>query len=190
MLLNAHAAVQPSDWIRRWTHLITERSTVLDIACGNGRHLQWFSGKGHQVTGIDRDISAARAASLPVTLIEADIESGPWPLQRDDDVQAFDVVVVTNYLWRPLMPTVLRSVKPGGWLIYETFATGNEEFGKPSRPDFLLQSGELLHMCAGMQIIAYENGMLQGPSRIVQRVVAKHPPEPSDLVASHFRHLL
>lgn len=106
------------------------------------------------------------------TAIEADIENGPWPLLQDGRPREFDAVVVTNYLWRALMPVLLQSVAPGGVLIYETFAAGNETVGKPSRPDFLLRPGELLQACAGLRVVAYEDGYLAQPERFVQRIVA------------------
>ena len=164
-----------SPWVQRWSHLAEPGATVLDVACGSGRHLHWFAKRGHHVTGVDRDISAASARVPGAELVCADIESGPWPLtQRDKPtvLRQFGLVVVTNYLWRPLWPTILESVAPGGVLIYETFAIGNETVGRPSRPDFLLQSGELLQVCAALQIVAYENGTLNDPPRFVQRVAA------------------
>jgi SAM-dependent methyltransferase len=100
--------------------------------------------------------------------LEADIEGGPWPLSG----QTFDVVVVTNYLWRPLMPQILASLAPGGILIYETFAFGHEKIGKPSRPDFLLQPGELLRTFAPLRVIAYEDGYWDEPAKYIQRIVA------------------
>jgi SAM-dependent methyltransferase len=100
--------------------------------------------------------------------LEADIEGGPWPLSG----QTFDVVVVTNYLWRPLMPQILASLAPGGILIYETFALGHEKIGKPSRPDFLLQPGELLRTFAPLRVIAYEDGYWDEPAKYLQRIVA------------------
>lgn len=157
-----------SPWIQRWTHLLPPARRVLDVACGAGRHLHWFHTLGHSVTGIDRDLEPARAAQAPGLLIEADIENGPWPLAG----QQFGAVVVTNYLWRPLFPQLLQSLQPGGLLLYETFAAGNETVGRPSRPDYLLQPGELLKVCAGLQVIAYENGFLESPDRFVQRIAA------------------
>ena len=106
----------------------------------------------------------------------ADIEAGPWPLQRDGKLQTFGAVVVTNYLWRPLLSTIVDSVAPGGVLLYETFAIGNEAFGRPSRPDFLLQPGELLEACSTLQVVAYEQGYLEDPPRVVQRIAALRPP--------------
>ena len=101
-------------------------------------------------------------------VVEADIEDGPWPFSG----QTFDVVLVTNYLWRPLMPRILECLKPEGLLIYETFALGHEKFGKPSRPDFLLKPGELLQTCAQLHVIAYENGYWDQPAKCVQRIAA------------------
>jgi hypothetical protein len=102
------------------------------------------------------------------SVICADIENGPWPFAG----QTFGCVVVTHYLWRPLLPTLMNSVAPGGVLIYETFAAGNESVGKPSRPDFLLQPGELLRVTEGLRTVAYEDGFEASPDRFVQRIVA------------------
>ncbi|MPM91480.1 hypothetical protein SDC9_138611 [bioreactor metagenome] len=102
-------------------------------------------------------------------MIGADIEGSPWPLVG----RTFDAVVVTNYLWRPGFSHLLDSLAPGGVLIYETFAVGNESVGRPARPEFLLSPGELLKLCEGLQIIAYQNGFLAQPARFVQRIVAR-----------------
>jgi len=149
---------------------------VLDIACGSGRHLAWFAARQHAVTGVDRDINQARLHAPSAELLCADIENNPWPLQTDGVLRTFGAVVVTNYLWRPLLETVVNSVAPGGVLLYETFAAGNEALGRPSRPDFLLQPGELLQACAGLEVVAYENGTLQDPPRVVQRIAAVRTP--------------
>jgi hypothetical protein len=105
----------------------------------------------------------------------ADIENGAWPLLINGKPETFGAVVVTNYLWRPLMPTIQSSLAPGGVLIYETFAQGNATVGKPSRADFLLQDGELMRFFAGLRVIAYEHGFLVGPERFLQRIVACRP---------------
>ena len=176
--LAAHASYPdaPSPWVVRWSHLAAPGATVLDVACGGGRHLQWFAQRGHAVTGVDRDTLAAKARVPHAELLTADIEAGPWPLATQEadglGIRQFGLVVVTNYLWRPLMPRILGSVAPGGVLIYETFASGNETVGRPSRPDFLLQPGELLRACADFHIVAYENGTLPSPDRFVQRIAA------------------
>ena len=141
---------------------------MLDVACGRGRHLHWFAARGHPVVGVDRDGEALAAVRGVGELIEADIETGPWPLAG----RRFGAVVVTNYLWRPLLPTVVASVAAGGVLIYETFALGNASVGKPANPDFLLRPGELLHACAALHVVAYEDGFLADPARFVQRIAA------------------
>ena len=164
------SALPPSPWVCRWSPLVAAGAPVLDVACGAGRHMRWFAGRGHPVTGIDRDPAALAAARAWGTAIEADIETGPWPLAG----QRFGGVVVTHYLWRPLLPTLLDAVAPGGVLIYETFAAGNDTVGKPARPDFLLRPGELLALCAGpdWRVIAYEDGFEPAPDRFVQRIAA------------------
>ncbi len=149
-------------------HLLTERTCVLDVACGWGRHMQLLSQQGHEVVGVDRDPQAIAAASAFGEAIQADIEVGPWPLQN----RQFGGVVVTNYLWRALWPQIMDSLAPGGVLIYETFSAGNETVGKPSRPDFLLHAGELLATCAHLHVVAFEEGFLNSPQRFVQRIVA------------------
>jgi SAM-dependent methyltransferase len=169
LLLNTHAGLEPSPWVRRWAPLIRSGGTVLDVACGSGRHLRWLHAQGFAVTGVDRDAAAVEPLSALGRMIVADIEKAPWPLADE----TFDAVVVTNYLWRPLLAIIVASVAPGGVLIYETFAAGNEAFGKPSNPDFLLNPGELLWACATLQVVAYEDGLLDGPPRRVQRIAAR-----------------
>jgi SAM-dependent methyltransferase len=176
-----HDKPTPSPWLQRWAHLLPAGGRVLDLACGRGRHLRWLAGRGHRVTGVDRDaaalaVSADLVRTAGATLVEADIENGPWPCSG----QHFDAVVVTNYLWRPLWPALLDTLAPGGVLVYETFAAGNETVGKPSRPDFLLQRGELLARCADLRIVAFEDGCLDDPLRFVQRVVAVRPAQADD----------
>lgn len=169
-----HGTQAPSDWVRRWAHLIPDRpggARVLDLACGHGRHTRWLVRQGCHVTAVDRDVAALQTlASLAplVRTVAADIENNPWPLPG----QTFDAVVVTNYLWRPLWPQILASLGPGGLLIYETFTHGNASVGKPSRPDFLLQTGELLRLCATLRTVAFEEGFLTDPNRFVQRIAA------------------
>ena len=168
-----HAALEPSPWVRRWSALVPPGARVLDVACGSGRHVRWFAARGAHVTALDRDPAALAALGAPpdaaVEVIEADIEGMPWPLPN----RRFDAVVVTNYLWRPLLPTLVASVDAGGVLIYETFARGNETLGKPSNPAFLLEPGELLGAVAGLRVIAYEDGFIAGaPQRFVQRIAA------------------
>ncbi len=176
----AHMTAAPSEWIQRFHHLLPPTARVLDVACGSGRHAAYLASLGHHVTGVDRDASALDQLPASVTAVHADIENDAWPLSYEQ----FDAVVVTNYLWRPLWPQILGSVRSGGVLIYETFAQGNEAYGKPSRPDFLLAPGELLKVCTGWQIVAYEHGMRRLPERVVQRMVAIKPLGGDDLPAA------
>ena len=170
----------PSPWIERWAHLIAPGGSVLDVAAGSGRHTVWLAARGHAVTAVDRDGAAIAPLSGIAAVIVADIEAGPWPLAG----RRFDAVVVTNYLWRPLLPTLTASLADGGVLLYETFATGNETVGRPARPDFLLAAGELLAAGAGLRIVAYEDGFLTNPERFVQRLAAVR--EPTGAVARRY----
>jgi SAM-dependent methyltransferase len=133
--------------------------------------MRFFAERGHAVTGVDRSAEAIEAARPRGHTLLADIENSPWPLPD----LSFDAVVVTHYLWRDLLPTLLASLAPGGVLLYETFAAGNETVGKPSRADFLLHPGELLKVCAGLRVVAYEDGYLDDPARFVQRIAAVRP---------------
>jgi SAM-dependent methyltransferase len=173
-LKKMHGSEAPSPWVQKWSHLAKPQSQVLDLACGAGRHMQFFKAQGHQCTGVDRSAEALAEAAVFGQVVQADIESGPWPLMD----QTFDVVVVTNYLWRPLMSQILASLAPDGVLLYETFALGHEKIGKPSRPDFLLQPGELLRTFASLRVISYEDGYSVQPAKYVQRIVAVHQVDP------------
>ena len=157
-----------SPWLRRWVHLLPAGASVLDLACGSGRHLRWLAAAGFALTGVDRDAEALAGLQGLGELITADLENGPWPLAG----RRFGAVLVTNYLWRPLLPAIVDSVADGGVLIYETFADGQQTLGRPSRPDFLLRPGELLQACAALQVVAYEHGLASAPERFVQRIVA------------------
>jgi SAM-dependent methyltransferase len=168
--------LEPSPWIVRWSHLLQPGCSVLDVACGSGRHLKWFSDRGHRVHGVDRDTAAATLSGVPAQLTQADIEGSPWPVNVGRLPQQFGAVVVTNYLWRDLNPIISASVAEGGVLLYETFASDNETVGKPSRPDFLLHPGELLRMFSSFHVVAYECGVLRDPDRFVQRIAAIHGP--------------
>jgi SAM-dependent methyltransferase len=173
--LSPHETASASDWVKRWSHLAKPAGTMLDIACGSGRHMAWFQALGLRTMGIDRNAAALEAAGSFGTTLQADIENDPWPLMHLGQPAKFDVVVVSNYLWRSLFPVIVQSVAPGGLLLYETFTLGNESVGKPSRPDFLLQPGELWRICQDLDVVAYENGFLNQPERFVQRIAAKSP---------------
>jgi SAM-dependent methyltransferase len=163
-----HDVGTPSDWLRRWAHLIPPGGRVLDVACGRGRHMRWLHAQGFAVTGVDRDAQAlAPLGAFGETLV-ADLEAGPWPLPG----RRFDAVLVANYLWRPLAQTLLDAVAEGGVYLHETFAEGQQTIGRPSRAEFLLQSGELITACRGLRIVAYEDGRLDDPPRFVQRIAA------------------
>lgn len=185
-----HGTEPPSPWIQRWSHLVPAGGRVLDVACGHGRHLRWFAQRGHPVAAVDRSPEAVAAVNALGDVQQADIENGPWPFMADGAVQTFAAVVVTNYLWRPLWPTLLASLAPGGVLLYETFAQGNETVGKPSRPDFLLLPGELLQRCADLRVVAYEDGFLAQPDRFVQRIAAVRAPLPTTPEPAPARHAL
>ena len=133
--------------------------------------MRWFAGRGHPVVGVDSSVEAVHSLKGLGQAVLADIENGSWPFTG----QRFGGVVVTHYLWRPLLPTLIDSVAPGGALIYETFAAGNETVGKPSRADFLLRPGELLQACQALRVVAYEDGFLDSPPRFVQRIAAVRP---------------
>lgn len=130
--------------------------------------MRWFAECGHAVTGVDRAPEAVASAVRWGHTVQADIEAGTWPFAGE----TFDAVVVANYLWRPRLPDIVAAVAPGGVLLYETFAAGNETIGKPSRPDFLLQPGELLAACSELRVVAYEHGYESTPTRFVQRIAA------------------
>ena len=169
-----------SAWIEQWSHLVEQGGAVLDVASGNGRHARYFALHGHPVLALDRDETAltSLAAVQHVTTRCADLENASWPLREDEK---FAAVVVTNYLHRPLFPYLFDALAPGGVLLYETFAVGNERFGKPSNPDFLLTPGELLEAVRGrLRVIAYQDGFINVPrASCVQRIVAAAPSRPT-----------
>ncbi len=171
-----HDRLEPSPWVARFLPGIAPGGHVLDVACGAGRHLLLALAQGHRVTGIDRDLGGVSdlAGRPDLTLLEADLEAGhPFPLGG----QHFDGVVVTNYLWRPIIGDIVRAVADDGVLIYETFAAGHERHGKPMNPDFLLRSNELLRAALpDLVVVAYEHGVIEGePRKMVQRIAACGP---------------
>ncbi|MGH6903634.1 MAG: class I SAM-dependent methyltransferase [Geminicoccaceae bacterium] len=172
---------QPFPWIVRFAPRVGQGSPVLDLACGGGRHARLFLARGHPVTAVDVDVSGLDdlREHPALELVQADLENAPWPLPG----RRFGVVVVTNYLWRPLFPMILDAVAEGGMLLYETFALGNAAYGRPSNPDFLLKPGELLEAVHGrLQIVAYEHGYLERPRpAIKQRLFAVRADRPAPL---------
>jgi SAM-dependent methyltransferase len=169
------ALTTPSPWVERFASLVPAGGDVLDLAAGGGRHSALFRAREHPVVAVDRDVSALAslaAADPGLTVIAADLEApgATWPTGE----RQFAGIVVTNYLHRPLFPAIRAALAPGGALIYETFGVGNERFGKPSNPDFLLRPGELLELARGMLVVAYENLQIALPRpAIVQRIAAR-----------------
>jgi SAM-dependent methyltransferase len=168
-------AGEVSPWIQRFSPLVAAGGEVLDVAAGGGRHTRWFLARGHRVVAVDRDTRAlASVAGHPdLEVVQADLESGSWPFEG----RRFAGVVVTNYLHRPLLPALVASV--AGVLLYETFAVGQERFGRPRDPEFLLRPHELLDAVRGeLRVVAYEDVLTPRPS-CVQRLAAVREPGPT-----------
>jgi SAM-dependent methyltransferase len=162
--------IEPSDWVLRWAGLVG-RGPLLDLACGGGRHARLFASRGLEVVAVDRDQQALPGS---IRFVQADLEDGsPWPLAG----QRFAAIVVANYLHRPLFPRIVESLDEGGVLIYETFMIGNEKFGRPSNPQFLLRPGELLEAFAELTVAGFEQGRLDKPKpAMIQRLCALRGP--------------
>jgi SAM-dependent methyltransferase len=164
--------MQPSGWITRFAHLVPRGARVLDVAAGRGRHARLFAARGAHVVAVDRDTDAlAELRGVANTDVQvADIEARPWPFAG----AAFDAIVVTNYLHRPLLPRIIDALATDGLLLYETFAVGHETLGRPTNPDFLLRENELLDVVRGrLAIVAFEQGRVDGERpAIVQRLAA------------------
>lgn len=163
-----------SEWVARWL-APRKAGRLLDFACGSGRHARWAADRGHRVLAIDRDaVALERLHGERRPLIDIrveDLESGPWHLEG----LSFDAIVCTNYLFRPRLALMLALLAPGGIWIHETFAVGNEAYGRPRNPEFLLREGELLSWArlAGLQVIAYESGLVEQPApAVIQRIAA------------------
>lgn len=171
----------PSPWVRRHAALVPGGGLVLDLACGNGRHARFFAGRGHPVVAVDRDTSRVEdLRGLPgVTVLTADLETGDWPFAPG----SMAAIVITNYLHRPHLARLAETLAPRGVVIIETFAAGNEHFGKPRNPDHLLAPGELLQALGHeLQVVAYEHGVEEQPRPAVrQRIVAVKATEPVPL---------
>jgi SAM-dependent methyltransferase len=167
-----HELATPAAWVTRWADRVPAGGRVLDLACGSGRHARYFAARGHPVEAVDRDPSAlARLEGVAGIVTRcADLEGGGWPCGET----RFDGIVVANYLHRPLFPHLLAALAPGGAFLYETFAIGNERFGRPSNPAFLLRPGELLEVVRGrLRVIAYEDLTVAAPKpACIQRICA------------------
>lgn len=164
--------VTPSPWLEKHLGLVPAGGRVLDLACGSGRHSALCLDRGYTVLGVDIDLSrSAHLSERPgFEALAADLENAPWPLAG----QQFHGVVVTNYLWRPILDRIVDAVAPNGALIYETFAVGNEAYGRPDNPDFLLKPGELIDVVRDrLEIRAYEHDYEERPRPAVcQRISA------------------
>jgi SAM-dependent methyltransferase len=165
------ADLPPSPWVARWASLIRPGGEVLDLACGSGRHSRYLARQGFEVLAVDRDPGLFPEPPKGVELLGADLEAGPWPFAG----RLFDAIVVTHYLHRPILPLLVEALEPGGVLVYETFARGNERFGKPSNPAFLLAPGELLEAVRGkLRVVAYEDLVVTTPRpAAIQRLCAR-----------------
>lgn len=160
----------PSAWVRRLAPLVRRGGHVLDLAAGGGRHTRLLLDMGLRVTAVDRDVGDLQplASGVGCEVRALDLETGaPWPLGA-----GYDGIVVTNYLYRPLLAPLAAALAPGGVLIYETFMAGNERFGRPRNPDFLLQPGELLRAFQGLTIVAFEEGEVRRPRPCVIQCIA------------------
>ena len=169
--MDAHLELPPSPWVQRWVGWIRPGGAVLDVACGSGRHSRLFARLGFEVDAVDRDPRLFSEPPARVKLLGADLEAAPWPYAE----RRFDAIVVTHYLHRPLLPTLVASLERGGLLVYETFAQGNERFGKPSNPAFLLAPNELLEAVRGkLRVIAFEDLVVDEPRpAALQRLCAR-----------------
>jgi SAM-dependent methyltransferase len=164
-------ATEPSPWVVRFASRLAADARVLDVACGHGRHARWLARRGCRVTAVDVDPACAPslAAEPGIEFVEADLESGSWPFAG----RQFDAVIVVHYLHRPLLRLLAEAIAPGGRLVYETFARGNEQFGRPRSPDFLLRPRELLDAFGDLRILAFEDGLVAAPQpAMIQRIAA------------------
>jgi SAM-dependent methyltransferase len=163
-----------SAWVLRFLPLIRAGGRALDLAAGRGRHTGLLLDRGYEVHAVDRDVTALTPlAGSHCTVAAFDLETGePWELGAD-----YDGILVTNYLFRPLLPAIANALAPGGVVIYETFAQGNERFGRPRNPDFLLRPGELLDAFSGLTTVAFEQGEVALPyPAVLQRIAAVNGP--------------
>lgn len=163
--------IRPSPWVERFAEHIPANGLILDLACGSGRHARFLAARGCSIVAVDRDAAAlASLQGVPgIVTQRLDLEGEVWPLGG----QLFAGVVVTNYLWRPRLDDVLALLAPGGVLIYETFMLGNELYGKPSNPDFLLRPGELRHWAgrAGLRELAFSEGVTATPKAAMRQSI-------------------
>lgn len=167
-----HNLKHPAPFILDHATLVPQGGIVLDLACGGGRHGRWFLERGHPVVFVDRDVSGVTDLidRDGAEILEMDLETeAGWPLGG----WRFDAIVVVNYLWRPILPAIIAAIAPGGVLLYDTFALGNEVFGKPSNPDFLLKPGELRKAVAGqLAVKEFRDGRVDTPQPAMRQSIA------------------
>jgi SAM-dependent methyltransferase len=169
--------MKTSAWVERFGAAVTSGGLVADVACGGGRHTRWFAARGHPVVALDRNVSDVEdlRGDAQIELVECDLELGePIPVAAGTCA----AVVVTNYLWRSILDDLVALLAPRGWLLYETFAVGNERLGRPTSPDFLLRPGELLELARrhDLHVVAYEDVQVDEPRpACVQRIAASRP---------------
>ena len=170
-----HSSLKPSPWVTRFIPLIPHGGEILDLACGSGRHTRYLLDSGHKVTALDKDVSKVimLTSNSNFSLFQWDLETiDPWPFPD----KSFSGIVVTNYLYRPLFQNLINALDDNGILIYETFSIGNEHYGHPKNPDFLLNNEELFELCKNeLTVVAFEQGIVlrQTAPKVIQRVCAQ-----------------
>lgn len=164
----------PSAWVIRFAPLIRPGGTVLDVACGSGRNARWLARQGWRVEAVDRDemVISTLQGLQNISAQQADLEGAPWPYPG----RKFDAIVVCRYLYRPLLPVLAESLAESGMLIYETFMVGQEQFGRPRNPDFLLQPDELLKVYSSkLEVVSFEQGIMIEPEpAVLQHICARY----------------
>lgn len=175
MNATSHSNSTPLPWVVRWLSLLPTGASMLDFAAGAGRHARFGISRSLRVTAADRQTDGLRDLVSSATVVETDLETQPWPFEA----RAFDAVVVSNFLHRPRLDELAALVAPGGWLIYQTFAQGNEQFGRPRSPDYLLGEGELLDLArrAGLVVAGYQHGQTDQPAVVQSLAAWRAPPD-------------
>ncbi len=162
-----------SNWVESHRALFLPEEKVLDLACGGGRHSLFLARQGCSVTAVDIDTAAIRSLEAPeIHIVDADLEQDDWPFEPE----MFGAILVSNYLWRPLFDPIIATLKPGGIILYETFAVGNEAYGRPKNPNFLLKEGELLSIFSAFEIMDYYHGTQTTPQTSVRQGIAARKP--------------
>ena len=169
--------VEPSPWVVRFAALIPQSGEILDLACGGGRHSRLALGLGYRVVAADCNILGLEdlRKQKSLEIVEIDLETAnPFVPGGILHGRIFTGIIVTNYLHRLILSNLIGALADDGVLIYETFSGGNERYGHPRNPDYLLRPGELLETARKrLQVIAYENGLIQEPRMaVVQRLCA------------------